>query len=422
MSALANILHDLGENIQGSDVDTYYFTQKGLDQKGIPITPFGATNIEPNVTVIAGNAFHDQHEEVIAAKKEGVNFYRYHEFLGSFATRFTSIAVSGAHGKTSTTGLLSHVLGNMHPTTYLIGDGTGVGVKDSEYFVFEACEYKRHFLAYRPDYAVITNIDFDHPDYFNDIDDVRDAFESFMSQTTKRVIGCGDDEHIASFASRHAIFTYGLQKSNVLSAQNIHTNDKGTLFTAIYQGEEVETYFIPSFGEHQVRNALAVLAICLLEGVDMHAIKKYFASYEGVKRRFKEETYGGNVLIDDYAHHPTEITATIQSVRAKYPNKECVVIFQPHTYSRTKEFMRGFATSLSAADKVYLCDIFASAREQSGDVSIFDLINLTPKSNYLTKQTMEQLLGYKDKVLLFMGAGDIGSYIQAYKQGVLQTN
>lgn len=422
MSALANILHDLGENVQGSDVENYYFTQKGLDTKEIPIAPFQKENIEKGMTVIAGNAFNDFHEEVQEAKNKGVTTYRYHDFLGKLITGFTSIAVSGAHGKTSTTGLAAHVFKNMFPTSYLIGDGTGVGVKESDYFVFEACEYKRHFLAYRPDYSIITNIDFDHPDYFSGIDDVKDAFEVFMNQTKKRVIGCGDDRHIALFANYRNILTYGLKETNMLRAIDIKTNEKGTLFTVIYDGESVGDFFVPSFGTHHVLNALAVIAVCILEEVDLKEARKHFATFGGVKRRFNEEEYAGNIVIDDYAHHPTEIKATIESVRAKYPEKECVVIFQPHTYTRTKQFLREFSTSLSKADKIYLCDIFASAREESGNVSIFDLINLTPRSNYLTLKSIEQLLGYQGKILLFMGAGDIGKYIQAYKQGMLQTH
>lgn len=422
MSALATILHDLGMNVQGSDLEKEFFTQKKLEEKNIPMLPFQKENIQAGQTVIAGNAFLDHHEEIQAAKQQDLTVYRYHDFLGNLIQSYTSVAVSGAHGKTSTTGLMAHVFSNLYPTSYLIGDGTGVGTKDSDYFIFEACEYKRHFLAYQPDYAIITNIDFDHPDYFTGIDDVKDAFETFMKQAKKRVIACGDDRHIALFAKYHKIFTYGLQEDNVLRAENIHTNEKGTLFTLVHEEDALGEFFIPSFGMHHVLNALAVLSVCILENADLKEAKKHFASFGGVKRRFKEEVVGTNILIDDYAHHPTEIKATIESVRAKYPEKECIVVFQPHTYSRTKQFLREFATNLALADKVYLCDIFGSARETDGNVSIYDLINLTPKSNHLTFETMSQLHGYEHKVLLFMGAGDIGQYMTCYKETRYQTN
>ena len=149
------------------------------------------------MTVIAGNAFPDSHPELIRAKELGLEIIRYHDFLGKYMEKFISVGVTGSHGKTSTTGLLAHVLSGHSPTSYLIGDGTGSGPADSEYFVFEACEYKRHFLAYEPDYAIMTNIDFDHPDYFKDLADVMDAFGEMALRVKKALIACGDDRHLA---------------------------------------------------------------------------------------------------------------------------------------------------------------------------------------------------------------------------------
>src|SRR5699024_7997252 len=161
MSALAHILHDAGEKVQGSDVDQYFFTEDALRKKNIPMLPFSKDNIKEDYVVIAGNAFPDHHEEIKEAKRKGVKLYKYHDFLGEILNKYTSIAVTGVHGKTSTTCLLSHVLEENFPVSYLIGDGTGLGSADSEYFAFEACEYRRHFLAYEPDYAIITNLDYD---------------------------------------------------------------------------------------------------------------------------------------------------------------------------------------------------------------------------------------------------------------------
>ena len=138
--------------------------------------------------IIAGNAFPDTHEEIVAAKELNIPVHRYHHFLGDLMSQYTSVAVTGAHGKTSTTGLLAHVMQGAHPTSYLIGDGTGHGVENSKYFVFEACEYRRHFLSYNPDYAIMTNIDFDHPDYFADINDVFSAFQEMALQVKKALL------------------------------------------------------------------------------------------------------------------------------------------------------------------------------------------------------------------------------------------
>ncbi len=147
--------------------------------------PFDKANIQPEMVIIQGNAFPDTHEEIVRAKELGLEVTRYHDFIGQFIQPYTSIAVTGSHGKTSTTGLLSHVLSGIRPTSFLIGDGTGHGEPDAEFFSFEACEYRRHFLAYSPDYAIMTNIDFDHPDYFHSIEDVFSAFQSMASQVKK---------------------------------------------------------------------------------------------------------------------------------------------------------------------------------------------------------------------------------------------
>ena len=167
MSALALILHDQGLQVAGSDIDEYTFTQKPLAAAGIPMYSFDAANIKPGMTVIRGNAFNDDQVEVAAALALGdqINLVTYPDMVENLVKQFTSIGVAGAHGKTSTTGLLAHVLAGIAPTSYLIGDGTGKGVPDARFFIFEADEYRRHFQDYTPDYAIMTNIDFDHPDY-----------------------------------------------------------------------------------------------------------------------------------------------------------------------------------------------------------------------------------------------------------------
>lgn len=408
MSALAQILHDMGYHVQGSDVTTYYFTQQPLIDKGIPIYPFSAENIKPDMSVIVGNAFKDDHQEVRQAQRYGLPIYRYHQFLGRLAEKYTNVAVSGSHGKTSTTGLLAHVLSSIKPTSYLIGDGTGRGRADAQYFVYEACEYRRHFLAYYPDYQIVTNIDFDHPDYFQDIDDVVDAFQSLAQQTRKMVIACGDDPRVHQLKPRVELFTYGFEKGNCLQGRIVSTSSQGTIFEAFYQGALLGEFDLPFHGRHMVQNALAVIAVCLQEGLSLTKVKREMATFSGVKRRFTEKMWKqGNVLIDDYAHHPAEIRATIEAVRTKYPGRKVVSIFQPHTFSRTEKFLEEFADALAQSDEVYLCDIFASARETQGNLTIDDLLSKMPRSRLITEETVDQLHRYSNAVLLFMGAGDI---------------
>lgn len=417
MSALAQVLYDIGYDVQGSDYDTFYFTQQPLEEKGIRILPFQAENIELDRQVIAGNAFNSNHVEVRESKSKKVPFYRYHEFLGEFAQQFLSVAVTGAHGKTSTTGLLAHVFKGIYPTSYLIGDGTGKGQPDSKYFVFEACEYKRHFLSYHPDYAIITNIDFDHPDYFSGLEDVFDAFQTFSYQVKKGIVACGDDAQVRLLESNVPILYYGFGSDNQLRVENTVTSAQGVSFDVIYDQTKIGTFTIPLHGKHNILNALAVVGVCLLEKVPMEQVRELLSKFSGVKRRFNEKSLQeDNILIDDYAHHPTEIKAMLEAVRAKYPGKRVISIFQPHTYTRTATFLNEFAESLSSADDVYLCDIFGSAREHEQSLSIQALVERIPASKLISEETVDQLIQYSNAVLLFMGAGDIQKLQNAFEK------
>ncbi|SEQ09561.1 UDP-N-acetylmuramate--L-alanine ligase [Virgibacillus subterraneus] len=421
MSALAHILHDSGEKVQGSDVEKRFFTQEALENKNIPIFPFSESNIKEGNTIIAGNAFSDDHVEIKEAKRLGLTFYRYHEFLGEWLKQYTSIAVTGAHGKTSTTGLLAHVLDETYPISYLIGDGTGKGHVDSEYFVFEACEYRRHFLRYEPDYAIMTNIDFDHPDYFTSVDDVFNAFQSMADQVKKGIIACGDDEQLQQIQAKVPVMYYGFSSTNDFQAQNVRKTENGTEFDVFVRNTYYETFEIPMFGDHNILNALSVIAICHYEDMKAKDIKS-IGTFQGVKRRFTEKKVGNQILIDDYAHHPKEITATIDSARKKYPDKSIVAVFQPHTFTRTKTFLQEFADSLSLADNVYLCDIFGSAREDSGKLTIHDLQELVDDSSVLDISHTDVLEKDADSVLIFMGAGDIQKFQESYEEQLANRN
>ncbi|MGP4075670.1 UDP-N-acetylmuramate--L-alanine ligase [Halobacillus sp. K22] len=414
MSSLAQILHDSGEKIQGSDVEKHFFTQEVLEEKNIEILPFSSKNIHAGLTIIAGNAFNEEHEEIKEAKKLGIPFYWYHEFLGEWLQQYTSIAVTGAHGKTSTTGLLAHVLSENYPTSYLIGDGTGKGHENSQYFAFEACEYRRHFLSYHPDYAIMTNIDFDHPDYFKSIDDVFEAFQQMAKQVKKGIIACGDDDHLQHIQANVPVLYYGFADTNDFQAQNIRESSEGTTFDVFVRNNFYDTFTIPQFGNHTVLNALSVIAICHYEEMSAEEIKK-LSTFKGVKRRFTEKEWGNQILVDDYAHHPIEITATIDTARKKYGERPVVAIFQPHTFTRTKTFLHEFAESLKLADYVYLCDIFGSARENQGKLTIENLQELIPDSHVLTLEETSRLQTFEDGVLLFMGAGDIQKFQNAYE-------
>lgn len=418
MSALAQVLHDMNYQVQGSDFEKHFFTQVALEKSGIKILPFQKENIQPGMTVIAGNAYPDTHEEIEEAMKLGLPVVRYHRFLGDFMKNFTSIAVTGAHGKTSTTGLLAHVMRGAKPTSFLIGDGTGKGYKEAEYFVFEACEYRRHFLSYYPDYAIMTNIDFDHPDYFANIEDVFSAFQEMSWQVNKGIFACGDDEQLQKIQAKVPVVFYGFGEDNDFQARNVVKTTEGTTFDVFVRNTFFETFSIPAYGDHNVLNSLAVIALCHYEEIDAKIVQEQLLSFEGVKRRFSEKKVGSQVIIDDYAHHPTEIKATVEAARQKYPEKDVVAVFQPHTFTRTQAFLDDFASSLNLADKVYLCEIFGSARENHGKLTIDDLKAKIPNAQILNEEETAVLRNHEDSVIMFMGAGDIQKFQQAYENQI----
>lgn len=417
MSALALILHGKGFKVQGSDVETYFFTQKGLDDAGIVILPFDEANITPGLTLITGNAFSDSHEEIAKANEMGLTVVRYHTFLGDFIKNYTSVAVTGSHGKTSTTGLLSHVLGAIEPTSYLIGDGTGFGREDAKFFVLEACEYRRHFLAYSPDYAIITNIDFDHPDYYRDIADVYSAFDAFSSQVKKGIIACGEDAYVRELKGKYPVTFYGFDENSDVVAKNLKKDTTGSSFDVEIDGALYGHFSIPLFGTHNVLNSLAVITFCWLEGLDIARVAAELKTFSGVKRRFSERIISDMVVIDDYAHHPSEIKATLDAARQKYPTKEIIAIFQPHTFTRTVALLDEFAESLELADVVYLCDIFGSVREKNGQISIQNLADKVKKgAEVIHVNNMSPLLKHHEAVAIFMGAGDVQKFEKAYEE------
>lgn len=418
MSSLAQIMHDLGNEVQGSDIKNYVFTEVALKNNGIKILPFDANNIQSDMVVVQGNAFPDTHEEVVKAHELKLEVIRYHDFLGHIINQYTSVAVTGAHGKTSTTGLLSHVMNGDKKTSFLIGDGTGLGIPASDYFAFEACEYRRHFLSYHPDYAIMTNIDFDHPDYFKDVDDVFNAFQEMAHNVKKAIIAWGDDTHLRKIEADIPVYYYGFSNKDDVYADNLEISEKGTKFDVYIKGEYFDTFLSPQFGDHNILNALSVITISYLESLNIDNIKEALETFGGVKRRFNETKVGNQVLVDDYAHHPREISATIETARKKYPNKDVIAVFQPHTFSRTQAFLSEFAECLSLADKTFLCEIFGSIRENSGNLTIQDLVQRIDGATLIDEESVNALEQYSDAVILFMGAGDIQKIQRAYMEKI----
>lgn len=408
MSSLAQIAYDMGHEVQGSDEETYFFTQEKLEQRNIPMFSYGVENIKEGYDVILGNAFDETHAEYRRAKELGLKTYTYSQFLGKLLSEIPSIAVTGAHGKTTTTTMVSNIFKHNHITSYLIGDGTGHGEKHSEFMIAEACEYYRHFLAYHPNYAIVTNIDFDHPDYFNDEHDMFDAFQSFVNQVKDTVVICGDDRLASQLKPTTAkTIKYGFNEGNDYQIKNIQTTSEHSKFDVYKNSELLGTFTMAVFGLHDISNATSAIALADINDISVEKIQESLDQYKPAERRFSEHKIGNNVIVDDYAHHPSEIKATIDSARRKYEGKEVIAIFQPHTYTRTAKFLNEFAESLETADKVFLCPIFASVREKEKIVGIEDLQKVTKDAQIINSENDFDKLNFDNSVFLFMGAGNI---------------
>jgi len=415
MSSLAQIAYDMGHEVQGSDEETYFFTQEKLEQRNIPMFYYGAENIKEGYDVILGNAFDETHAEYRRAKELGLKTYTYSQFLGKLLSEIPSIAVTGAHGKTTTTTMVSNIFKHNHITSYLIGDGTGHGEKHSEFMIAEACEYYRHFLAYHPNYAIVTNIDFDHPDYFNDEHDMFDAFQSFVNQVKDTVVICGDDRLASQLKPTTAkTIKYGFNEGNDYQIKNVQTTSEHSKFDVYKNSELLGTFTMAVFGLHDISNATSAIALADINGISIEKIQESLSQYKPAERRFSEHKIGNSVVVDDYAHHPSEIKATINSARRKYADKEVIAIFQPHTYTRTAKFLNEFAESLETADKVFLCPIFASVREKEKIVGIEDLQKVTKGAQIINSEEDFDKLNFDNSVFLFMGAGNINKLCQKF--------
>ena len=418
MSSLAQIMNDLGYKVTGSDKPDHFFTEKGLIEKDIPFHEFNPDMITKDMVIVQGNAFNDEHPEVKKAHELGLKIFTYQEMIAEITNDTKLVAVCGCHGKTTTTTMMKTVL-EPFGVNYLIGDGTGYAKKGNEYFALEACEYKRHFLAYNPYYTIVTNIELDHTDYYKDLDDVMDAFNEFVSKTRKAVIMCGDDENNRRIKTDKQVLYYGFNDNNDVVVKNVTHNEEETKADVYINGELYDTYTFPFVGDHLLLNVLGVITVCYLENLSKDIVKTQVSKIEHAKRRFIEEKFRNNILIDDYAHHPTEVKVTIEAARKKYPDREIVALFKAHTRSRVQYFHKEFADALNLADKAFVLDIGEDRKENGYDgVSCMDIIKDLKNGEYISLEEVDKLLPYKDTnaVLLFMSSKDIYVLEDKYKE------
>ena len=428
MSGLAEILLDEGFTISGSDSKESDLT-KHLEAKGISVF-YGqkASNIIPGIDLVVYTAaIHEDNPEFAEAKAQGLPMLSRAELLGQIMDNYEqSIAVAGTHGKTTTTSMISQILleAKTDPTITVGGILEAINgnlrVGESEVFISEACEYTNSFLNFRPKYSIILNVEAEHLDFFKDLDDIRKSFHKFAANTLAdgATIINGEIDNYAEIVEGlpQKIITYGLNSSYDYYAENVTYDEKAcAIFSVMHDGQKIMDVHLNVPGKHNVSNSLAAIALCDIMNIPNEAVISGLLKFGGANRRFQYKgKIDGITIIDDYAHHPTEIKATLTAA-ANYPHERLVLVFQPHTYSRTKAFLDDFAEVLSMADVVVLADIYAAREQNTYGVSSKDILNLLKKKGteayyFPSFEEIEKFLlknCINGDLLITMGAGNV---------------
>lgn len=427
MSGLASVLVKEGFTVTGSDSRRSALT-KSLEEKGVDIGyPQKADNIHEGTDVVVYTAaIHPDNPEYSEAVRRGIPMLTRAQLLGQIMDNYDrSVAVAGTHGKTTTTSMLSciQLQAGLDPTVSVGGIlkeiGGNIRLGDSENFITEACEYTNSFLSLYPKIGLVLNIDADHLDFFKDLDDIRHSFHRFAGNIKEDgflVINGAIprlDEIISGISA--GVVTFGSTGSDYYPVQIGYDSHGVGHFNVMHDGKDLGHFQLRIPGEHNILNATAAVAVSDLCGIDMEDVRKGLMAFGGADRRFQiKGTFKGATVIDDYAHHPTEIRATLSAAK-NYPHKKIWCIFQPHTYTRTKALMNDFADALSMADEVVLADIYA-AREKdnlgiSSDTLRQNIANLGTDAYYLPSFSgIEEFISQRVEpgdLLITMGAGDI---------------
>lgn len=423
MSALASIMLDRGMQVSGSDLALSYVTEI-LNEAGAHIRVGHAEqNIKPGMTVVYATGVSESNPEIRAAKKLGCPVLHRTDLLMEIARDYRLFAVSGTHGKTTTSALLTHVLstGGKEPA-FAIGGvlpnyGRNGGDGKGSDFVIEACESDGTFLKFRPYGAIVTNIDADHLDHFGSEEAITQAFLQFIDNVSNPefLFWCGDDRQLSQNVKRG--ISYGFEENCSLRISDFSQEGWKIRFDIDFKGKNYPKIFLPIIGRHNALNAAAVFGLALELGVDEELIRKGFSTFKGVKRRCeKKGEFGEMLFIDDYAHHPSELKTTLEGIRmAIGPSCRLVAIYQPHRYSRTRDCKGMYGAVFDVADQVILTSIYGAGEspiEGISDKYVFDDLvssNTTPlcfvsKEDLLT--FLQTYLQPRD-VVVTLGAGDV---------------
>ncbi len=432
MSALARYIKALGSDVAGYDLSRSDLTTQ-LESEGIPICyEDDRLDIAPafkvvneDLIVVRTPAVPNANDILQYYREEQATIMKRSELLASIASSKKCIAVAGTHGKTTTSSILAHLLASSQiGCTAFVGgimplyDSNVIIDSKSPYVVLEADEFDRSFHHLDPYMAIITSIDADHLDIYEDAESFKKAFAQFASGIDSEGLLLRHDD-VPSFKAEVDQITYGIDRAT-LRATEVHVAKGRFVFNLEYRDLEIRGLSLPLPGRHNVLNGLAACGIALELGVPVESIRNGLLSYRGVKRRF-ELIYRDSslVFIDDYAHHPTEIDACISSVRELYPDKKITVVFQPHLYSRTRDFMDDFALSLSQADEVILLPIYPARElpiEGVDSKALLDRVSVTNRV-LCEKGELPSLIAPRElEVLLTMGAGDIDRLVPTLKQ------
>ena len=373
MVALAELVLREGGQVSGCDLKDGEGLRR-LARLGAQVTTgHHAAHVETASALVRTSAVPADHPEIARARERGIPVLKRAEALGALVNRGRVLAVAGTHGKTSTTAMATGILvaAGMDPTGLVGGtveDWDGNLRKGaSDLFVVEADEYDRSFHTLAPDVAVVTNLEADHLDVYGDLEGVKEGFRTFVARLRPggRLVACADDPGASELlAGTPEGYSYGLAAGAQLRAVDVETDARGVRFRALEEGVDQGVLSLVVPGRHNLRNALGAAAAARFLGASWDAVRAGLAGYRGVERRFQVLGEArGVTVVDDYAHHPTEITAALQALREVYPGRRVVVVFQPHLYSRTRDFSDGFGAALARADEVWVTDVFA-AREQ----------------------------------------------------------
>lgn len=426
MSGLAEILISKKYKVSGSDIKKSKTTDR-LEKLGAKIY-IGqyASNLEDDIDlVVYTDAVREDNEELSKARELGIKIIDRATFLGALMKNYeNSIAISGTHGKTTTTSITSTILShsNIDPTILLGGQlkeiGGNIKIGSSNCILTEACEYKGNILKYFPTMAVIMNMDEDHLDYFKSIDHIVDTFCIFASNIKEdgHLIINDDDENkdrvIASTKAK--VITFGLEANSNYRATNITSTATSTDFDLYIDGEFADSFHINIIGKHNVYNSLAAIVVCHTFGLSIDFIKENIKYYTGVDRRLQFKGYYNDVkIMDDYAHHPTEINVTLKALKESLVNGNLYCIFQPHTFTRTQKLFNSFAESFKYADNVVITDIYAARELDDGSVNSKDLANAVTNTKSVYLKTFAEIKKYiaenatTNDIVVTMGAGNI---------------